>query len=274
MEASHQPDKSPENIIIDSLTAAIMAEDYEYFDAIVRNQNVVDDPSIAEYMQIKRRGTDDPVEADRWESGLSYFLEAIDGKLYSKDDLERLDAVVNNLEFDAIVTNTEVGEEPTVLGVRPFNPEEAIIDPAHWSQSVFLAEYSESDLEALRMLPVFNNAEKDAREGMLQRAVRTALQLQGERGILARQAIDTYVFQAAEQHAQSGAFARAMHYVREYGSSEDAQLPMHRALDKHVFEKAQSYVLGGVFHEAQKVIAEFVSTPSRRDMMLRELGLV
>jgi hypothetical protein len=265
MEASDFRDQDPQRQLADAISDSVMNEDFDFFNAIVQNQDLLTIVEIAEYLNVKRQKAEDPVERNRWEAGLDHHLQSLTGQEFSDDDVKTLTGIIQSMEFDAIINSDEVAEETVV----PTEHE----DTNAWGVSEFEPQYTNEDLETMRKLPVFAQAEELVQEGQFQTAMRVLSKIGGERGLKARQIIDWYVLKRAQELVQEDQFQTATLLVHNNASGKKSAGNIREVLDKTVFLRATELANEGQLTTAERLIMNNASSKARAEAMLEELGL-
>lgn len=81
-----------------AIDSSINHEDYELFEQVVEQQVLLRPPELAEYMNIKRKETEDPATSGRWEGGLKLFLLGQIGRDLSESEADALLVIIDELE--------------------------------------------------------------------------------------------------------------------------------------------------------------------------------
>lgn len=260
------PGDNPEELrqaMLGTLTDAVNNEDYEFVYEVSDKQDFLRPFEIAEWMDVTRRSTEDPVESRRWGDALTGYLNKLAGREFPDDETEVLEGIGKRLEFDGIVGNKQVGEEPE--GAEPFD--EANDD---WEEDVFVIQDLEQEtIEVISQSPIFRQAEKSAKLGYLDQAIEI---LQGAEQ--SRKVLDHFVYDYAVGRAKLGYIEEAIGKISDYASSETAAEQMRRVLDKHVYDYAKRQVNLGYTGQALDIIRSHASSPARRTAMLHRIGLL
>lgn len=275
--------------MIAAITSGIEAEDYTFVVEVASTQDLLRPYEIVEYMDVKRRGSEDPVEQRRWEEGLDNYLTALDGQEFPEEEIDAINSVVERLQFDRVVSNEDIAEEPEV---RSQETDTGDID---WENDFFQpAGIDAEEIERLSATPIGLSIVEDATRAIsygdseyLDAARQTIAKFQFGPTEKLRELLDVFVCSFAEGRANkalsygdSSYLKESIDSLREYGSSDSAVLAMEKSIDKQIFlfaknrlAKAAQYNDNSYVQEAIDALDQFVSTETRLAAMLSELGL-
>lgn len=276
--------------MISALTHGIESEDYEFVNEVITSQDLLRPFEIVEFMDVKRRASEDPVEGRRWEDGLGHYLTAIEGQEFPAEEAEAINSVIEKLEFERVVGNEETADEPRIQ--RSEMDEDA---DKNWGDDYFKPTDIDADeLERLAGTPIGQSVVKDARDAInngnpayLSKALETISAFQLGSSEKLRKLLDVYVCKLANKQARaaiensnSAYLDKAIDSIHEFGSSEDAVQAMRGSLDKHVFEYAKKQIARAVANsnsayigKAIEALYRCVSSEGRIKAMLDELLL-
>jgi hypothetical protein len=269
--------------MIETLTDAVESGDCEFAVEIAGSQQLLRPFVIVEYMDVKRRSSEDPVASRRWEEALLSYLRTLSGAEFPEEEIEVINNVVSSLKFDAITSGIDTTEE---AGIETTDKD--VEEDYNWANSEFLPDVEKEELERLRGFPVFQRAESYAQGKISGRTINDAIILiyesvsGGPNRDNMLKAIDWYIAQKAESYAQGKISGRtindALTLISECASDDEARAMMNSSIDKHVFQRAESYAQGKIsgrtINDAKELIIAYASTPGRRDAMLRTLGFI
>lgn len=288
----------PDNIIkrqhmINAITQGVYDEDYEFVVEIASHQDLLRPFEIVEYIDVKRRNAEDPVENRRWEDALGYYLDSIADSDFPEEEEEAIHAVVERLEFDRTVDNPDIADDPSWEQEEPERSDsDADID---WRNDFF--QHKDITQERLSKLAENPIGRSVANKCSLALSTRNATHIESALEIIQefsfgssdelRKLVDVYLYSFAEDRAKlaistrnSTHFEMALDAVSRFGSDEDVIQAMESALDKYAFEYAKDRVAlaastrnNNHIKQAVETLDQFVSTPERISAMLAELGL-
>jgi hypothetical protein len=272
--------------MLEALTDGVENEDYDFSTQIATQQTTLRPFEIAEYMDVKRRHSDDPVESRRWEDALRNFLASLSEKEFPEDEVEVINRIIDNLEFEAITSNGDVAEEPKKPEDAGENEQKP--DDENWDEDKFFIDVDDEEIARIRNFPVFREAEALASGSAYGRAYldeainQIVTSVEGQLAVTMRRVIDWYVFKEAEALASGQAYGHpyfddAETTINNYGSTSEVIDRMKSAIDKHVFKEAEALASGQAYgrpyyDDAKNAVNNYASTPGRRDAMLRRLG--
>lgn len=275
--------------MLSALADAVENEDYDFTTEISSSQELLRPFEVAEYMDVKRRHSDDPVQSRRWGDALVAYLDTLEGQEFPEEEAEVINGIISNLEFEAITSNSETLDHDNDTDITEEEDPDSDKDDK-WEDDRFTIYIDEEEMEIIRSLPVFKQAEtKAAGSGVyppdLQGAKRYIEQhVSGELTEKMLTILDWYVFKHAERKAQgSGVYSPNLRdssdTIKKYSSTEEVADRMRNAIDKYVFKEAERAANGtGVYPpdlvKARKIIDQFASNQGRRDAMLRRLGFI
>ena len=289
--APRNPDE--ENIkrqeMIAAINSGIESEDYTFVVDIARSQDFLRPYEIVEYMDVKRRSSEDPVQQRRWEDGLNNYLTSLNDQEFPEEEVKIINTVIERLQFDRMVTNEEVADEPEVQR-RDADPND--ID---WENDYFQpAGIDSEEIKRLSETPIGQSVVRTADKAIsygetkyLKEARLTISKFKFGSTEKLKDLLDIYVCKFAENRANKAIsygetkyLKTAIESLREFGSSDEAVLAMEKNLDKLVFEfaekrlaKAVSYNDNSYIQQAIDALDQFVSTKARQAAMLEKLGL-
>ncbi|PJE65698.1 hypothetical protein COU91_00295 [Candidatus Saccharibacteria bacterium CG10_big_fil_rev_8_21_14_0_10_47_8] len=270
--------------MLDALTEAVDNEDIEFSTAIAMKQKSLRLFEVAEYMDVKRRHTEDPVESRRWEVALHAFLRSLEDVELTAEDAEIINGIIKNLEFEAITSDEGASDRDDKVG------EETTEEDDNWQQDKFGIALDTETIDKISNLPVFAPAERLAR-GTTSKAPDLAsaikhveVYVEGELAEQMLKIIDYYVYRVAEAFAKGNSsrapnFDNAHNTVDTYGSEAEVKVRMKAALDKYVFISAEIAASGTSSRApnlklAKDLIKTYASSPGRHDAMLHKLGFI
>jgi hypothetical protein len=102
-----------------AIEEAVLNEDDKFFNEIVRGQTLLSPLNLSDYMNVKRKHCEDPVEERRWHDALVSYLKSLHGQEMSKEDADAINAIIQEIQFEDITSNEEEAEEPEVEGEKP-----------------------------------------------------------------------------------------------------------------------------------------------------------
>lgn len=266
--------------MIQALTDAVQAEDMEFMLDVTSSQQLLRPFEIVEYMEIVRKGNEDPVENRRWTNAIYGYAKSLEGQEFPQEEVDAINTVLGHLQFDSIVANEETADE--AHDVTPEDYEEE--DNENWENTTFSYNMDPEEYERIITLPTFVMAQDYAR-GKSGYTIADAIRfiqnnVSAELGAKMRKILDPVIAQTAQEYAQgrSGYNIRdAKAHINKYASDEQSKALMQSCLDKHVFKLAEAYTQrkgGYSIKDAKAFIIEYASTPGRRDAMLRRLGFL
>lgn len=267
--------------MIEALTEAIEAEDYGFMVEVAEGQDLLRPYEIVEYMDVKRRKAEDPLENRQWEYGLRHYLTTLRDTEFPLEEVEVINAAINNLEFDAIVSNPEIAEEKSARGDQDAESD------LEWNNEQFQLIIDHEEYERIIRLPLFRQAADYASGAVDGYSIGDAVRLieknsGGETKDNMRKILDWYISREAQNYAADKvagySIGDAKSLIEKHASSEDTALSMRSSLDKFVFMKAGAYARGEVdgysMADAKRLIENLASTAERRDMMFQQLGFL
>jgi hypothetical protein len=274
--------------MIAAITEGVEAEDYAFVVEVAGGQDLLRPFEIVEYMDVKRRGSEDPVEQRRWGDGLGHYLTSLSGQEFPEDELEVINSVTERLNFDRVVSNEAVAEEPTIDG-------DLERSDADWRNDYFCpAGVDEGELDRLSKTPIGQSvvsyasvALRNNNAAYLERAIEAVTSFQFGSGEKLRKLLDVYIAKYAEKQAanalqnnNSAYLSRAFEAIQQFGSSEEAILALKGSLDKHIYAYAEDQVAQAIknknnayIQNAADALRQYVSSEERIKAMLEELGL-
>jgi hypothetical protein len=274
--------------MIAAITSGVESEDYTFVVEVAGSQDLLRPFVIVEYMDVKRRGSEDPVEQRRWGDGLSHYLTSLSDQEFPEEEVEVINSVIERLDFDRVVSNETVAEEPTIDG-------DSERGDADWRNDYFWpADVHADELEKLSRTPIgqsvvdhASGALRNSNSTYLGKAVETITSFQFGSGEKLRKLLDVYIAKYAEQQAASALrnsnstyLSNAIEAIQEFGSSEEAILALRGSLDKHVYAYAEQQVASAIRNKnntyiknAADALSQYASSEERIKAMLEELGL-
>lgn len=238
--------------ILNGLVDAVVNDDPNYINDVVAEQQGIDPVFIAEFIGVKGKRSETLDEKAKWAGALITYLDILPEAELTAEQQEVIDVVKRDMEFDRIVSNPEVGEEPEID-----EPNE------DWRTVEFAVRLSQEEVDNIRSIPTFRLAEdyaKGTRKSpysnvtTMQMAIRTLEDhFDGELLEKTRKVLDWYVYKQAESYASGKVRSPysnrtdlevAMSVVDVCGSGEEAKVLMRQSLDKHFFARAESYASG------------------------------
>ncbi|MBA3757320.1 hypothetical protein H0X09_00410 [Candidatus Saccharibacteria bacterium] len=269
--------------MLHALANGITCSDYEYASEIAINQTYLRPIEIAEYMEVKGRYAEDPIQRRQWRDALGQYLKDLQGIELPNNEFEEIEELIHKLEPGEIISKADVVADSN--DTAEYQP-----DAENWEHETFFVNLEKERILKLRQLPVFQAAEEHAK-GKDEVDPNLPMSLEHIRtyvggGMAAEmyQAIDWYVFIEAERHALGRGdtrpnFNKASKTIDLCSSSPEVAQRMRSAMDKYVYREAERAILGDEFSESdvervQEFTALYASTPDRRDAMLKRLGLI
>lgn len=274
--------------MIAALTNGIESEDYAFVTEVAASQDLLRPFEIVEFMDVKRRNTEDPVEERRWGDGLEHYLISLDGHEFPQEEADAINSVIERFKFDRVVSNEEIAKEPEVRDVQ--RDEEL-----DWKHDYFEPlDINVDTLNRLGETPIGQSVVSDAKLAVsrgdpsyLGNARNTLSQFQFGSSEKLHKLLDVYVYLFANQRVELAVSRNdhtyiddAMSAVREFASSEETVIAMKRSLDKMVFQYAKVNIGlatsrrdNSYIQEAIDALNQYGSSEARITAMLEELGL-
>lgn len=268
--------------MIEALTEAVQNEDVDFVLAITSFQQLLRPFELVEYMDVVRRGSEDPVESRRWNDALYGYVGSLEGQEFPAEETDVIDTVMANLQFDSIVSSDETADESyDVL------PEDEVSEDDNWEKTTFSYTMEQEEYERIQQLPTFKKALEYASGSRTGYSIRDAVKfieenVSPELGENMLKILDSVIAQKAEQYANGRhtgySIKDAKGLISRFGSSDASKALMESCLDKYVYDKAEQYAnglrTGYSTKDAKNHIIKYASTPGRRDAMLRRLGFI
>ena len=146
--------------MLQAVADAIEKEDYDFSTQIAAQQNFLLPFEVAEYMDVKRRHAEDPVEKRRWEEALTSYLDFLAGIEFPPEEAEAIDEIIKRLEFDNVVESETVAKEQDEGETEDDNEDD---DDENWEEDSFGIDMSVEEVKKIRQMPVFQHAESLAK---------------------------------------------------------------------------------------------------------------
>jgi hypothetical protein len=273
--------------LIQTVANAVLEEDYEFVVEVAGQQSLLRPFEMAEYMDVKRRTSEDPVEQRRWGDAARAYVGSVIGQEFPPEEVEAINAVIRNLNFDDIVANEETAAEPELEAPELEAPELSESEVENWEATQFQVRLDLKTIQGVYTSTVYRQAEEAAQRLLADDPLADARHIidshvSGELRGRMLLVLDWTVFQKAEEAARKilpkDPLSDAKSIIQRYAATDRSRLDMELALDKHVFQKAEEaahrILPKDPLGNAKEIITKYASVPQRRDAMLKRLGFM
>lgn len=277
--------------LIANIENGVESEDYDLVNQISGEQDILRPFEIVEYMDVKRRHSEDPVEQRRWEESLRNYLESISDQLFPDDEVEVLRSVAERLDSNQTDPDEEIDWDVALDSVTNQIDRDDFKNDRFWPTGVSkheLKRLSDSEL-GKAVCRIASLGIKKRNSKYIEKAILATNDLPLSQKVKLDKLLDLGVAIYSNTQGIRAALCNKDKYLNDaikaidnYGSDEEAVLALRSSFDKHVYEYSKKQLelaaeskkrrCEKLTKKAIRAIIDYSSSEERAELMLKELG--